>query len=79
MLTLIPVLLWVPFGLLVLITGLIFCIRGYKNGAIRSAFALGATVFSVIACIALSVLLSWPLSKLFVPLTAPLTASLVSP
>jgi len=77
MLSLIPLLLWIPFILLLLITGLIFCIRGYKNGVIRSAFALGATVFSLILCIALSVLLSWPLSKLFIPLVSPLVEQMV--
>ena len=71
--------LWLPFVLVVLITGLVYCLKGYKNGVIRSAFALGATVFSPIVCVGLSMLLAWPLSKLVLPMTAPLLEGLVAP
>lgn len=61
--TIITLVLWVPFAIVVVIAGLIFCIRGYKQGVIRSLFSLGATLVSAICSMLLSRLCSSGIAK----------------
>lgn len=51
---LLSVLLWIPFAIVALIAGLIYCIRGYKKGLWCALGSLGAVVLSTV----LSVLLA---------------------
>ena len=55
--------LWVPFALIAFITGLIYCISGYKKGLWRALISL----VSVVVSTALSVLTSRLLAKILVP------------
>jgi len=61
MLTLI---LWLPFALIVLISGIIFCISGYKKGLWQAFVALGAAALATV----LSVFLARFLGGLLAPL-----------
>lgn len=45
---LINILLWIPFLLTVSISGIIFCIAGYKKGLWRALISFGATIVSAI-------------------------------
>lgn len=65
----IQIVLWVPFGLIVLISGIIFCVSGYKKGLWRALMALAATVISALISLLLArlmggVLASFILTKL---------------
>ncbi len=51
-------LLYIPFVLAVIITGIIYCIKGYKQGLYRALISLGVTLLSA----GLSFLISWLLS-----------------
>ena len=53
----IQIVLWVPFGLVVLISGIIFCVSGYKKGLWRALMALGATFVSALISLLLARLL----------------------
>lgn len=61
--SLLNLLLWVPFLTVFFISGLIFCISGYKKGLWRALISLGVTVLSAIA----SMLLSNVIAKALVP------------
>lgn len=56
-------LLWVPFVLTVVISGIVFCRSGYRKGLWRALIALGATL----AAAGLSILLAGLLSSLIAP------------
>ncbi|MBO5213948.1 MAG: hypothetical protein J6B86_04180 [Clostridia bacterium] len=60
----ISVLLYVPFVLAAIITGIIYCIKGYKQGLYRALISLGVTFLSVGLSLLLSRLLSLALSGL---------------
>lgn len=51
---LLSVLLWIPFAIVALVAGLIYCIRGYKKGLWHALGSLGSVVLSTV----LSVLLA---------------------
>ncbi len=55
---LIQAILWIPFAIIVLIAGVIFCISGYQKGLWRALIALGATVVAALLSILLAKLLS---------------------
>lgn len=55
------ILLWIPFCLSVFVTGLIFCITGYRNGIVRAVVGLAATIVAT----ALTVLVANLVSMLF--------------
>ncbi|MBO5222868.1 MAG: CvpA family protein [Clostridia bacterium] len=59
---LLNLLLFAPFLLVVLITGLIFCIKGYKQGLWRALISLGITVVATVLSLLLSRLLAGILS-----------------
>ena len=61
--SLLNLLLWVPFLAVFFISGLIFCISGYKKGLWRALISLGVTVLSAIV----SMLLSNAIAKALVP------------
>lgn len=48
---LLSTLLWVPFGIVALITGLIYGVSGYKKGLWRALGGLGAVVLSIVASV----------------------------
>lgn len=50
--------LWIPFGIVALITGLIYCISGYKKGLWRALGSLGAVLLSTVVSVLLSRLLA---------------------
>ena len=58
----ISIILWIPFGISVLISGLIFCIGGYRKGYIRALVGLGATVVATALTVLLANLASMLLS-----------------
>ena len=58
----ISLLLYVPFVLAVMITGVIYCIKGYKQGLYRALISLGVTLLSVGLSLLISRLLSFVLS-----------------
>lgn len=66
---LISMLLWIPFAIVALITGLIYCIGGYRRGLWR---ALGS-----LASVVLSTVLSVLLSRLIAGLAAPGIAAMI--
>ena len=61
--SMINLILWIPFLLAVVITGLIFMIGGYRKGIRRALVSLGATVVGAV----LSILLA----KVIAPLVTP--------
>lgn len=61
--SLLNLILWAPFLLVLLISGLIFCISGYKKGLWRSLISLGVTIVSA----AISMLLANVLAKVIAP------------
>lgn len=66
---LLSTLLWVPFGLVALITGLIYCVSGYKKGLWRALGSLGAVALSIVASV-------W-LARLIAGLAAPELAAAI--
>ncbi len=60
----INLLLYIPFVLTVTITGIIYCIKGYKQGLYRALISLGITFLSVGLSLLISRLLSSVLSGL---------------
>ena len=50
--------LWIPFGIVALIAGLIYCISGYKKGLWRALGSLGAVVLSTVVSVLASRLLA---------------------
>jgi len=66
---LISALLWIPFALVVLISGLIFCRSGYRKGLWRALLALGATLVAAV--------ISFFLAKLLGSLVAPLIMGII--
>ena len=60
---LINILLWLPFLLTVLISGIIFCIAGYRKGIWRAMISFGATLVSAI--------ISYAAAKIISPLISP--------
>ena len=50
--------LWIPFGIVALVAGLIYCISGYKKGFWRALGSLGAVVLSTVVSVLLSRLLA---------------------
>lgn len=50
--------LWIPFGIVALVAGLIYCISGYKKGLWRGLGSLGAVVLSTVVSVLLSRLLA---------------------
>ena len=60
---LINILLWLPFLLTVMISGIIFCISGYKKGLWRALISFGATLISAS--------ISYFAAKLISPLISP--------
>lgn len=60
--TIISIILWVPFGISVFISGLIFCIGGYRKGYIRALVGFGATVVATALTVLLANLVSMLLS-----------------
>lgn len=54
--------LWIPFGIVFLISALIFCRAGYKRGLWRSLISLGATVVSALVSLLLAGLLAKPVT-----------------
>ena len=60
---LLNLILWAPFLLVLLISGLIFCISGYKKGLWRALISFGVTIVSAV----LSMLLANVLAKVIAP------------
>lgn len=60
---LINILLWIPFLLTVTISGIIFCIAGYRKGLWRALISFGATLVSAI--------ISYAAAKIISPLIVP--------
>ena len=56
--TIVSIALWIPFGLSVLIAGLIFCISGYRKGLGQAAVGLAAVVIATVATVLLANLVS---------------------
>ena len=61
---LLSILLYIPFVLTVIITGIIYCIKGYKQGLYRALISLGVTLLSAGLSLLLSRILSSALSGL---------------
>lgn len=61
--TIINIILWIPFILVVLIAGIIFCITGYRKGLWRSLISLGVTVVSALISILFAKIIAGILSK----------------
>ena len=61
--TIINVILWIPFGLVIFIAGLIFCITGYKKGLWRSLISLGVTFVSALISMLLAKIIAGVLAK----------------
>ena len=55
--------LWIPFALVVLIAGLIYCISGYKKGLWRALGSLGAAVISTAVSVLLARLIAGGLAS----------------
>ena len=55
---LLSAILWIPFGIVALIAGLINCISGYKKGVWHALGKLGAVVLSTVASVALARLIA---------------------
>ncbi len=55
--------LWAVFGLVVLISGLIFCITGYRQGLWQALISLTATAVSAVLSIVLANLIARPLGQ----------------
>ncbi len=60
---LINVLLWLPFLLTVMISGIIFCIAGYRKGLWRALISFGATLASAIISYFAAKLISSPIAS----------------
>lgn len=67
--------LWIPFLVLVLILGIIFCIGGYKKGIWHALISLGATVLSAGLSVLLAGWIAPLLNKMFSSGIAVLTSS----
>lgn len=50
--------LWIPFAIIVVISGLIFCTSGYKKGLWRALLALAATIVAALLSLLLAKLIS---------------------
>lgn len=50
--------LWIPFAVVALIAGLVYCIRGYRRGLWHALISLGAVVLSTVASVLLSRLIA---------------------
>ena len=48
------VVLWIPFGIVALIAGLIYCVSGYKRGLWRALGSLGSVALSTVVSVLLS-------------------------
>ena len=66
---LINILLWIPFLLTVTVSGIIFCIAGYRKGLWRALISFGATLVSAI--------ISYIAAKSISPLIAPVLSGLI--
>ena len=53
-LSMISLLLWIPFGFVLLIAGMIFISAGYKKGVFTAIFSIFATVFAALASLFLA-------------------------
>ncbi len=60
--TVIEIVLWVPFGIVFLISVLFFCRAGYKWGLWRALVSLGSTILAAVASLFLSKLAAIPVS-----------------
>ncbi len=60
--------LWAPFVLIILISGIIFCINGYRKGLWRALLSFGATVVSALVSVLVTPLIAKPVSKSLMPM-----------
>lgn len=58
--------MWIPFGIVFLISALVFCRTGYKRGLWRSLISLGATAVSACVSLLLAGLPAQPIAKALV-------------
>ena len=54
--------LWIPFGIVFLISAILFCRTGYKRGLWRSLISLGATAVSASVSLLLAGLMAQPIA-----------------
>lgn len=66
----IDLILWVPFALIVLIAGIIFCINGYRKGLWRALLSLTATAVSAVISVLVTPLIAKPMSRSLAPMIA---------
>lgn len=59
--------LWIPFGLTLLVSGLIFTISGFKRGIWKALLGLGATAVSGLLAVLIARLCALPLAQWLVP------------
>lgn len=57
--TVISIILWVPFGISVLVSALVFCIGGYRKGAVWALAGLAATLVATLLSAVLANLLAY--------------------
>jgi len=63
----IQLILWVPFALVLLISGLVYGIRAWKKGLPRTVIHFIVTLIAAVISLLLARLLSGPISNLFLP------------
>ncbi len=63
---LLNLIMWLPFIVVFLISGIVFCITGYKRGLWRGLVSLGVTLVSVLLSLLFVRLLNRPIAKLAV-------------
>ena len=49
--TVMSIILWIPFGISALVSGLIFCINGYRKGLVQAAIGLAATLVATLLAV----------------------------
>lgn len=66
-------LLWIPFGIVVIIVGAIFLTSGYKRGLWRALISTGATVAATLISMLIANLLSKPIANVVLGALPPMT------